>query len=332
LIDVWGTPVVSDVETIIETARTVIRSQGSYLLKDMKRTGRNIMLTCINHANGQERHPSMGIVTEDVRRGDRIIKAGTANCFTCGYTADLPEFISHLFGYNDKGFFGFKWITENFVNLSIENRKDLDIDMSRNTRSDEQRPVIDESELDQYRYTHPYMYERCLTDKVIEYFDVGYDAKTDCLTFPVHDLDGSVRFIQRRSVKGKRFQNDITKLKSEMLYGLYQVYQNLSWIKEVAVTESIIDALTFWVHRIPAVATMQAIPTPTQIKLLKNLPVRTLIDALDKDEAGQKGSSKLKEHLGNSKLIYKAVWPNQFKDVNELEQNGRFSDIVYRII
>lgn len=30
-------------------------------------------------------------------------------------------------------------------------------------------------ELDRYRYIHPYMYKRGMTDDLIEKFDVGYD-------------------------------------------------------------------------------------------------------------------------------------------------------------
>jgi DNA primase len=317
LIDVWGTPVVSDVEDIIDFLRIEIHSQGSHLLADMNVTAKNVMLTCVAHGNGTENHPSMGIMTEDVWRNDRLYKAGTVHCFTCDYTVDLAELISECFGYHDKGYYGYKWITANFVNLSIENRKDINLDMSRTRGSENLEIGIKESELESYRHDHPYMYKRKLTSKVIDYFDVGYDKKTDSLTFPVHDLRGVPLFIQRRSVAGKNFKNDVTTLKGSVLYGLYQVYLNLDWIKEVWITESIIDALTLWTHRIASVATMQAIPTVTQIELMRKLPVRTLMNAQDNDKSGRLGAKRWKKELGNEKLMYRALFPT--KDVNELD-------------
>lgn len=329
MIEIWGTPIIAEIEDVVDLLVIELRGSGSHFLKDRKSTHRNIMLTCINHKDGMEATPSMGILTEDVNRDGREYKAGSVNCFVCGYTVDLPEFISNSFGHRDAGYFGFKWITSNFVNLSVENRKDLKIDMSRNASSDAQIDVLSDEELDSYRYTHPYMYERKLTDKVIEYFDVGYDGKTQCLTFPVHDLRGDPLFLQRRAVSGKRFQNDVTTLKGSVLYGLYHVYRNLTWIKELYVTESIIDALTLWTYRIAAVATMQAIPTTTQLDLLKKAPVRHIICAQDDDKAGDDGAKRIKDKIGDVKIISRLDFPYEinpltgktYKDVNEFTED-----------
>lgn len=320
MIDVWGIPIMAEVEDVVDFLATELHASGSHLLSAKKVTGRNIMYTCINHAGGTERKPSMGITTEDIDRDGKITKAGAVNCFTCGYTADLPEFVSNCFGLKDAGYQGFKWITSHFVNLAIENRRDIELDMSRNrTRSDELRAGIGEVELASYRFTHPYMYERKLTDKVIDYFDVGYDRETKCLTFPVHDLRGVPLFLQRRAVKGKRFQNDVTTLKGNVLYGLYHVYRNLEWIEELYVTESIIDALTLWTRRKAAVATMQAIPTVTQLEMLRKVPIRKIINAQDNDKAGYRGAYRIKDALGDHKLIYRADFPT--KDINLLYED-----------
>jgi DNA primase len=319
MIEIWGTPVIAEVGDILDLLILELRASGSHLLEDRKETNKNIMLTCIAHGDGSERKPSMGISTEDVVRGGKEYKAGIVNCFTCGYTADMPTFVSHCFGHNDAGYQGFKWITANFVNLSIENRRDLDLDMSRNTFSDAQNAGIEESELALYRFIHPYMYDRKLTDKVIDYFDVGYDREKDCLTFPVHHHEtGQAMFFQRRAIGRKQFLNDVTTLKGEMLYGLYQVYQNLSWIEEIYVVESPIDALTLWTRRKAGVATMQAIPTSHQIKLLKKLPVRAIVCAQDNDDAGDNGARRLKEELGNAKIVYRAMFSG--KDINDLDE------------
>lgn len=330
MLDVWGTPVMAEVSDIIDMLMIELRSSGSHLLAHRKWTGTDIMLPCISHKDGMEKKPSMGILTEDKIRDGKTHKAGTVNCFTCGYTADIAEFVSDCFGRSDRGYFGNKWIVSNFVNLAIEKRQDFNLNMSRKTAGDEQKGGVSESELDSYRYTHPYMYERMLTDRVIEYFDVGYDEKTRCLTFPVHDLDGVSLFFQRRSVEGKRFQNDVTDLKGGVLYGLYQVYKNVSWIDRLYITESPIDALTLWKYRMPAVATMQAIPTTTQIELLKRVPVRVLICAQDQDEAGDAGAARIKKHLQWHKLLYRVRMDR--KDINKLDQDGLMHTMTEEIL
>jgi hypothetical protein len=327
MIEIRNTPIISTIKDIVETVRMELHLHGVPLLKDIKPTNNNIMVTCPVHKNGQEKTPSCGISVVEVIRPHKRIPVGTVNCFKCGYIAELPEFISYCFGHDDEGSFGFKWITSNFVNLSVEKRKPIDLNMSRNQSSESKEEFISEEELEKYRTYHPYMFERCLTEKVIDYFDVGYDEDKDCLTFPVHDKDGNSIFFQRRSIKGKQFLNDVTTLKAENLYGYHQVLKNLSWIKEVYITESPIDALTLWTFRKAAVATMQAIPTVSQIKLLQNLPIRKFISGLDDDEAGWEGEKRLKKSLSNTKLLYDIRFPkshdNDAKmDINKMVQNG----------
>jgi len=317
LIEIWNVPIVSGIDDIVDLLRTELSLQKVDLLKDTKNTFDNVMVTCIAHGDGVEKHPSCGIST--VRKSDGnggYYPAGTVHCFTCGYTADLPTFISNCFGHNDRGYNGFKWLTSNFVNLAIEKRKPLDIKLSREQEVKEVE-FVSEEELSKYRFTHPYMYHRKLTDEVIDYFDVGYDKETDSLTFPIHDIHGNVLFIQRRGVSKKTFMNADHAEKGSTLYGYYQVLQNLSWIKELIICESPIDALTCWTRRRPAVATLGVALTKEQIKLLQRLPVTKYIEGFDRDKAGRIAAAKLKKRLGNTKLIYTVDWGDT-KDWNLL--------------
>jgi DNA primase len=321
MIIVWEKPILASVHDILQQLRTEIRAEGVDLLRDIKPTNKNIMITCPFHRDGKERRPSCGVSTVETKDGNRVHPAGTVHCFTCGYTSDLPEFVSNVLGYNDRGLTGYKWITSRFASVTVEQRRPLKLDMSRDKKKKEDIQYVSEEELEKYRYFHPYMYERKLTDKVIEYFDVGYDEETDSLTFPVHDLTGRVLFIQRRSVGKKSFLNESIAEKGKVVYGLYHVYKNLSWIKEVYITESIIDALTWWTKRIPAVALMGAIPTIHQLKLLEKAPVRKYIVALDNpliDEAGRNGATKVADYLGRTKLINYLKYPEGVKDTNEM--------------
>lgn len=325
--EIWGTPILASIDEIIDLARTQVRSTGVDLLRDVKPTHNNIMVTCIHHGNGTERHPSLGISKVDVVRSGKKYPAGTVNCFTCGYTGDLAEFISNLFGHLDKGMFGYKWITQNFVNLVVELRQPIQLDMSRDKKKViVEEPEISQEELASYRLFHPYMYERKLTDQVIEYFDVGMCERTYSLTFPVYDTQGKARLVQRRSIEGKQFLNDEGAHKGDYVYGLYQVYLNLSWITELYICESPIDALTCWTYGVAAVALMNAHATERQLELLRAVPVRKIVSALDADDAGQAGSERLKKHLTN-KMVWRLAFPDDVKDVNAMtpeEFNERY--------
>src|SRR5699024_12271850 len=94
-------------------------------------------------------------------------------------------------------------IVRNFVSVEVEERKQLKLDMNRDNDVIEQVEYIDDEQLEQYRYIHPYMYSRGLTDTIINYFDIGFDKKYNALTFPVKDTEGNVCLIQRRSEIGR---------------------------------------------------------------------------------------------------------------------------------
>ena len=323
MIQIWGQPVLASVEDVLKQLRLELRAEGFELLHDIKRTNQNLMVTCPFHKDGKERKPSCGISTVETREGNRVFPAGTAHCLTCGYSSELPEFVSGVLGKQDRGMEGYKWITSRFASVTVENRKPLQLNMERSRNRTAGQPVkyVTEEELQKYRYLHDYMYFRKLNDRVIEYFDVGYDKETDSLTFPVHDLDGNVLFVQRRSVAKKGFMNESITQKGSVVYGLYDVYNNLSWIKEVIICESIIDALTCWTHRVPAVSIMGALPTNIQLNLLAKLPIRKYVIGLDNplvDEAGKKGSIRIAETLGKTKLINYLKFPEGVKDINEM--------------
>lgn len=128
----------------------------------------------------------------------------------------------------------------------------------------------------------------------------GYDKETDCITFPVKDEKGNCLFIARRSVKGKYF-NYPTNMKKP-IYGLYELNLLTNYPQEVYICESIINALTLWTYGRYAVA-LNGTGTKYQIEQLKRMPCKEFILALDPDEAGKRGTDKLKKALKPYKLI-----------------------------
>ena len=286
-----------------------LKKQNVNLLKDIRDSGDNIMVTCIYHKNGQERKPSAGIHKE----------SGVYHCFTCGVSKSFPEFISNFLGFNDYGVKGTNWLIQNYMSARIEDRKDIKLDVSRSNGSNNSTNdvvYVSEQTLDSYRYYHPYMYQRKLNNAIIEMFDIGYDKETDCITFPVRDKKGNCLFVARRSVKSKYFNypNGVHK----PVYGYYELLQLKTFPSEVIICESMLDALVAWVWGKYAVA-LNGLGSSEQYKELSMMPCRKFILATDNDVAGIHAREILRNNIQHH-LITEYLLPIDKKDLNDLTQ------------
>lgn len=320
---------------VLQELKSQLAINGINLFNKFIETENHIQFNCPSHKGGQERKPSCGITKNDIIQDlgngkKKVIEAGTVHCFQCGYTTSLPEMISDCFGKNDGGLFGIKWLSENFITQSIESRKPIELKWTRNNKPEnKQIQYVSEEELDSYRYFHPYMYQRKLTDEVIERFDVGYDkdfvlrSKTtgqekhlECVTFPVRDITGKTLFIARRCVHNKIFHYPDGVIKP--LYGIYELYQLEEFPKEVYVCESIIDALTLWTHKDKYAVALNGLGTPLQFEQLTNLPCRKIILATDSDEKGMQARGRIRNNVKN-KFFAEIILPEGRKDINECD-------------
>lgn len=306
-----GTSVIS----ILQILKTELDARGIPLLHKFVDTANDVQVTCPVHNNGQERKPSCGI--SKVKKGK--YEAGTVHCFTCGYRATLPQFISTCFGYNDNGEYGKHWLVKKFVSVEISERPDIVLDIGRKVESAKPK-FISEQELDSYRYTHPYLYQRGMTDEVIEQYDLGYDPNfklsddanaIETVTFPVRDINGNTLFVARRAIHMKLFNypSDVDK----PIYGIYELEKNAD---EIIVCESMFNALTCRVYGKQAVALL-GLGTESQYEVLEKLPCRKLIIGLDPDKYGKRAALKLKKRLEKKKLISFLDIPDG-KDINDL--------------
>lgn len=307
----------ADLEDILAELTRELEVNGIKLLQKTKQSGADIMVQCPYHGDGQERRPSAGI-----RKSDGIF-----HCFACNETHTLPEVISHCFGKDAFGNFGWLWLLRNFGTVSVEERKDVRLDFARDFSADSvsrgdsdscgHNNYVGEEELDRYRYIHPYMYERGLTDEVIDLFDIGYDSSTDCITFPVRDVSGRCLFVARRAVSYKYF--NYPKGVEKPLYGLYElhhIYGKIIPNDEVIVCESMLDALAFWTINRCAVA-LNGLGNELQFKQLRELPCRKIILATDMDERGLSARDRIRVNMKNTKIITSYYFPVGRKDANE---------------
>ena len=330
-----------DLLTILQELISQLRANDIQLIQKYKEGPTHIQICCPYHSNGQERRPSAGLRKED----------GMFHCFACGEVHSLQEVISYCFGHTDDivGKFGWQWLLKNFATVQVEERKDVELDFGRNNMGrsvgrckdgDKEKSRIErvaktngyvpDKELYKYRYIHPYMYKRGLTDEIIELFDIGYDVSTNCITFPIKDISGRCLFIARRSVVSKYF--NYPEGVEKPLYGLYELYKDSSiglknskthilgvphsFPKEVIVCESMLDALSFWTVNKYAVA-LNGLGNELQFKQLRELPCRKIILATDSDERGMSARKRIRQNLQNKKIVTEYIFPKGRKDANE---------------
>lgn len=321
-----------DVELILE------KLQSLGFLRIHKQVGNYIQIYCPFHSDGNERKPSCGVLVQEEYKNGRHYPQGWTHCFTCGYAESLPDMITDLLKLKSISQTGIDWLIQNIPGFIPEFESDFESLIPDNLMSilndkfavdyiqsltQPKSEFITEEELASYRFTIPYMYERKLTDEIIEKFDVGYDANwvapgktkpTPCITFPVRDADGNTLFFCRRSVKGKFFNypTGVTK----PVYGLYELPPNC---KSVIICESCFNALTCWVYGRPAVALLGT-GNSYQIQQLKELGVQEFILAFDPDEAGQRATAKLKRALKSVAIVWSFVGIPVGKDINNLSK------------
>lgn len=319
MIKLQDTIIQTETEDIINVLRAELAQKGMQRFSIVRHNGENLQTNCPFHKGGQERKPSFGINGEKDK----------CHCFSCGWSGTIEEMISEIFGYQDDGKYGKRWLIKRFNTVEIETRPNImegfnDRDISNNWNTfnsgrhrvsgiQSDRHFITEEELDKYRYIHPYMYKRGLTDEIIERFDIGYDREQAEITFPVADLSGTVRFIARRSVKSKFFR-----LPKNLDKPVYLGYKFVTGKYKVAyIVESFLNCLTCWKYGKPAMALIGT-GNERQYEILNKLPVRTYILAFDPDEAGRKATERFKKHV-HGKIIKELVYTDN-RDINDLQE------------
>lgn len=326
------------VVTLIDTFQVLEKLESMDFIRMHKQVGNYMQIYCPFHSDGHEHKPSCGVLLQDEYRNGRKYPAGFFHCFACGYAEPLQNAMNDLLKIHHISKSGLDWLAENIPGFSLDIEDDFEslvpdgIMSAINNKfaisyiqsiADPKPDYVSEEELASYRYTVPYMYERKLTDEIIEKFDVGYDGNwiapgrktpTPCITFPVRDKDGNTLFLCRRSIKGKFFNypTGVTK----PVYGLYELPDNC---KSVIICESCFNALTCWGYKRPAVALLGTGNT-YQIQQLKELGVHEFILAFDPDEAGQRATAKLKRALKSVAIVWSFVGIPPGKDINDLSK------------
>jgi len=156
---------------------------------------------------------------------------------------------------------------------------------------------------------------RSITEDSIKKFSLGYSEKQDMITIPVHSPDGMTIGFVGRSVEGKEFKNTPGLPKSKVLFNLHRVKTS----SVIYVVESSFDAIRLDQVGFPAVATLGANVSASQMKLLEKY-FNNVVLVADNDEAGTIMKDKLIEKLGS--LVSVINIDKKYKDIGDMDDDA----------
>lgn len=326
MITVWGTPIVATVEQVVKDLRLERFDEG--LLREINNTGSDLMCTCPFHKGGKENKPSCGVLLRDKLTDSRKYEAGTVHCYTCGYTADLPQFVADFLGFASP-VQGFKWLVGRYNCTSAE-REPLELNLYRG--QEQKASYMDEAEVERYYQelkkspvACAYLAGRGLSEWLIDAYKLGFDPEDGVVLFPIRDMSGKVAFYKGRSIVGKHFYNAKDIDKTSQIFGLWELCNGrfshgvATSESEIWITESEIDALSLVDYGKYAVAIMGSHISEAQCKELEATPFRRFVLALDNDEAGRKGAAQIKRLLIPKGFRFTNLrWDTDLKDINDL--------------
>lgn len=296
-----------NVEYLEQLRDYIFRKTGKSYFRNIRDGKEDILVTCPIHKEGQERHPSCGF--SKINKDN--INAGWFHCFNCGFTGNTHTVLKELLGDAYDKDEANKAL--NIDDLEFEYRLNEDLPLFT-IPSLEPVKYVSRAELKQYRYYTDYIKDRNISRDTADKYDIGYDIRTDEITFPIRDTYGNCLAVGRRSVKGKRYEypRGFTK----PLYGVYE----LPFIKDniyVWVVEGPFNLWSLNEYKKSGVALLGT-GTRKQLEQLLTIQCRGFILALDGDSAGRKGNIKIAKFLQRyRKEVFVACVPDN-EDINSM--------------
>ncbi len=242
--------------------------------------------------------------------GEVSKESGLFFCFGCQTTRSLVELIMHM---TSRTYFE----TVRFIK-SKETETDIKAVINKALHQMPDFVQYDElliKRLNKQALDSPramtYFEGRRLTRESVIKFDLGFSEKQDSVVIPMQSPDGmSIGFVAR-TIEGKEFKNTPGLPKSKILFNLHRVKAS----KIVYVVESSFDAIRLDQVGFPAVATLGANVSSSQIELLKRYFTGVVLVA-DNDDAGMIMAERLTEKMGNLVTIIRP--DKKYKDIGDM--------------
>jgi DNA primase len=264
--------------------------------------GNDFIIFCPYHNNS--RTPA-GEVAKD---------SGLFFCFGCQTTKNLEEFVMHM---SNRTYFE----TVRYIK-SKEQEHNIEMLVNKKLIAAPEFVQYDESILcrlhDQLLLSDTaksYLHGRKITMDSMKKFSLGYSEKQGMVTIPVQSPDGMNIGFVGRSIEGKEFKNTPGLPKGKVLFNLHRVKSS----SIVYVVESSFDAIRLDQVGFPAVATLGANVSISQIRLLEKY-FNNVVLVADNDEAGSIMKDKLIEKLGS--LVSVITLEKQYKDIGDMDDQS----------
>jgi DNA primase len=264
--------------------------------------GNDFIIFCPYHNNS--RTPA-GEVAKD---------SGLFFCFGCQTTKNLEEFVMHM---SNRTYFE----TVRYIK-SKEQEHNIEMLVNKKLIAAPEFVQYDESILcrlhDQLLLSDTaksYLHGRKITMDSMKKFSLGYSEKQGMVTIPVQSPDGMNIGFVGRSIEGKEFKNTPGLPKGKVLFNLHRVKSS----SIVYVVESSFDAIRLDQVGFPAVATLGANVSISQIRLLEKY-FNNVVLVADNDEAGGIMKDKLIEKLGS--LVSVITLEKQYKDIGDMDDQS----------
>ena len=241
-------------------------------------------------------------------------ETGTFFCFSCHYVSDLLGVVMETTGRTYFESARFIKSKESEVDLSKIVSKKLEVKQEYKPFDEALIINLNQQALNSDR-AKSYYDGRLITESSIKKFYLGYSEKQDMVTIPVSAPDGMPVGFVGRSVEGKVFKNTPGLPKSKVLFNLHRVKAS----DVVYVVESSFDAIRLDQVGLPAVATLGANVSKTQIELLKRF-FNNIIVIADNDDAGGNMKDKILDNLGGRTSVLHL--DKQYKDIGDMSDEG----------
>ena len=282
-----------------EQVRRVLNGSGVEIEAEF---GNDFIVYCPYHNNS--RTPA-GEVAKD---------SGLFFCFGCQTTKNLEEFI--MFTTGRSYFETVRYIKSKETETNIENIVNKAMYAPPDFVQYDEVLIkrLNNQALESPRAMRYYS-GRSITEDSIKKFWLGYSEKQDMVTIPVHSPDGLTIGFVGRSVEGKEFKNTPGLPKSKILFNLHRVKTS----SIIYVVESSFDAIRLDQVGFPAVATLGANVSISQVRLLEKYFPNIVLVA-DNDEAGSIMKDKLIEKLGSAVSVIKL--DKKYKDIGDMDDDA----------
>lgn len=264
--------------------------------------GNNFIIFCPYHNN--TRTPA----------GEVSNESGIFFCFGCQTTKGLEEFIMHMTGRTY--FETVRYIKSKETETDIEKVVNKAMYAAPDFVQYDELLIkrLNNQAINSPRAMSYFEGRRITRDSVIK-FNLGFSEKQDSVTIPMQSPDGMTIGFVARTIEGKEFKNTPGLPKSKILFNLHRVKSS----NTVYVVESSFDAIRLDQVGFPAVATLGANVSISQVRLLEKYFPNIVLVA-DNDEAGSIMKDKLIEKLGSAVSVIQL--DKKYKDIGDMDDDA----------